>query len=490
MAPLLFALVLVTILHKASTAIPGDIHVTTIEHWPFLMPNHKTGEGFEGIIVDILDEVARRCNFSYTLDLVKDNTWGRRRQDGTWTGMIGEVINNEADIAAAPLVIMSGRSRFIRYTQPYMSSGIRILYTKPSDWLASHAFLFLLKPFSLWMWGILALTLAVITALFIVIVRYSPYEKWSFILGREDEEPLGERSLSSSLFHTLSTLMWQRSRCLPRSSSGRVLTSAWWLFSILVLVSFTSNLTALFLTHNSSIYSVPFTSFEELVQQDDVSFGCAKYGHIASYLETSQEPLAKRLWEQINRDDANLAQTTAAGITKVRASRGAYAFLMEGPMAEYAAGGAPCDLITLGQPLNDKGYAFACNIASDICNIIDNKILEMKEEDVILRIKEKWMNRGCDATKGRELIYDGVDFIDTMGLKGSLVYDKPVTVRKFTGVLVLFLLGAVLASVCLCAEANSTKRTKYTWKREALATSFDNPNVSVERHVQGSESDL
>ncbi|XP_067670124.1 glutamate receptor-like [Haliotis asinina] len=452
MAPLLLVLVLAVNLHQVSPAIPGNIMVTTIEHWPFVMPNNRVGVGFEGIIVDILDELARRCNFTYNLDLVKDNTWGRQRQDGTWTGMIGEVINHDADIAAAPLVILPSRSRVIRYTQPYLSSGIRILYTKPSDWLVTHSFFLLLQPFSLWMWVILAVILAVITALFTVIVRYSPYEKWSFILGTEDEEPLGERSLSSALFHTLSTLMWQRSRCLPRSSSGRILTSVWWLFSILVLVSFTSSLTALFLSHESSIYSVPFTSFEELVQQQDVSFGCVKNGHIASYLQTSQEPLAKRLWEQINKDDANLFQTTASGIAKVRKSRGDYALLMEGIAAEYTSGSQPCDLITLGQPLNDKGYAFACNLNSDICNILDNKLLELKEEDVLLRIKEKWTNKGCDATKGRELVYDGVDFIDTMGFKGSLIYDNPVTVRKFAGGLVLFLLGAVLSIVCLCAD--------------------------------------
>ena len=47
---------------------------------------------FEGFIPDLLESLARRIGFDYEIRLVRDSRYGSQNADGTWNGMIGELI--------------------------------------------------------------------------------------------------------------------------------------------------------------------------------------------------------------------------------------------------------------------------------------------------------------------------------------------------------------------------------------------------------------
>ena len=49
---------------------------------------------FEGYIVDMLERLARKAEFSYVIQLVADNKFGRRLESGRWNGMIREVMES------------------------------------------------------------------------------------------------------------------------------------------------------------------------------------------------------------------------------------------------------------------------------------------------------------------------------------------------------------------------------------------------------------
>jgi ABC-type amino acid transport substrate-binding protein len=50
---------------------------------------------------------------------------------GQWNGIIGELIKNEADMAIAPLTIISAREKVIDFSKPFMNIGISIMIKKP-----------------------------------------------------------------------------------------------------------------------------------------------------------------------------------------------------------------------------------------------------------------------------------------------------------------------------------------------------------------------
>lgn len=47
-----------------------------------------------------------------------------------WTGLIGELVNERADMIVAPLTINPERAEFIEFSKPYKYQGITILEKK------------------------------------------------------------------------------------------------------------------------------------------------------------------------------------------------------------------------------------------------------------------------------------------------------------------------------------------------------------------------
>uniref|UniRef100_A0AAV2M2A9 Uncharacterized protein n=1 Tax=Knipowitschia caucasica TaxID=637954 RepID=A0AAV2M2A9_KNICA len=149
----------------------ATLSVTTIKEEPYAM---SRGSELEGFCVDLLSELSKRVGFSYKIQEVKDGRYGFMDQSGTWTGMIGEIIRGEADLAVAPLTLTSVRERHVDMSAPFLQTGLGFLLRKE---LVSHeSSLSLLGPFSADMWGGL-LGAFLLTGLCIFLVsRMSPTE--------------------------------------------------------------------------------------------------------------------------------------------------------------------------------------------------------------------------------------------------------------------------------------------------------------------------
>jgi len=64
--------------------------------------------------------------------IVKDNSFGNKlANDQSWTGIIGELVRHEVDLAIAPLTITSQRESVVDFSKPWMNLGISILIRKP-----------------------------------------------------------------------------------------------------------------------------------------------------------------------------------------------------------------------------------------------------------------------------------------------------------------------------------------------------------------------
>ena len=52
----------------------------------------------QGMFVDIFNELSRLLNFSYTTTFPPDGEWGALKDDGTWSGMIGQLQSKTVDL--------------------------------------------------------------------------------------------------------------------------------------------------------------------------------------------------------------------------------------------------------------------------------------------------------------------------------------------------------------------------------------------------------
>lgn len=88
-----------------------------------------------GYCVDMVEELSKRMFFDYELILPTDksNDYGQRdKSSGQWSGIIGDLVNGEIDIAVAGMTMTSEREEVVDFVAPYFDqSGISIIIRKP-----------------------------------------------------------------------------------------------------------------------------------------------------------------------------------------------------------------------------------------------------------------------------------------------------------------------------------------------------------------------
>ena len=73
----------------------------------------------DGIALSLLRLVAEKLNFKYDVYLTPDNKFGGRTEDGEWVGMIGDLVNGRADLAANGFNPTMARMKVIRFTPAF-----------------------------------------------------------------------------------------------------------------------------------------------------------------------------------------------------------------------------------------------------------------------------------------------------------------------------------------------------------------------------------
>ena len=63
---------------------------------PFVIRKKEEQDGaawYEGYCIDLLNELARNLKFTYEIYHSPDGLYGAEKENGTWNGMIGELVN-------------------------------------------------------------------------------------------------------------------------------------------------------------------------------------------------------------------------------------------------------------------------------------------------------------------------------------------------------------------------------------------------------------
>ena len=126
-----------------------------------------------GLIPDIFNSLARRLNFTYILSNPRDGKWGAVDENGEWNGIIKDLIDDEADIAAASLAVTQARSEAVDFLVPIKAEMSTFFVSRQGSSFSLDIFT---KPYTYETWQAL-LILIVVAAILLYLIAWLGMEK-------------------------------------------------------------------------------------------------------------------------------------------------------------------------------------------------------------------------------------------------------------------------------------------------------------------------
>ncbi|XP_040042865.1 glutamate receptor ionotropic, kainate 4 isoform X1 [Gasterosteus aculeatus] len=381
-------------INVTDTLFNTTLAITTILENPYVMlrPNHQELEGndrYEGFCVDLLKELADTLKFKYRIRLVGDGQYGVAGANGTWTGMVGELISRKADLAVAGLTITAEREKVIDFSKPFMTLGISIMYRVHLG--RRPGYFSFLDPFSPGVWLFMLLAYLAVSCVLFLVARLTPYEWYNphpCLKGRCNLL-INQYSLGNSFWFPVGGFMQQGSTIAPRALSTRCVSGVWWAFTLIIISSYTANLAA-FLTVQRM--EVPIESVDDLADQTAIEYGTMHGGSTMTFFQNSRYQTYQRMWNFMHSKQPSVfVKSTEEGIARVLNSN--YAYLLESTMNEYYRQ-RNCNLTQIGGLLDTKGYGIGMPLGSVYRDEFDLAILKMQEDNRLEILKRKWWDGG------------------------------------------------------------------------------------------------
>jgi len=394
------ALLLCVNIHHVA-AQEQKLRVTSILAEPYLM---KGDDGDEdkliGFCEDLAEKISNIMDAEHEISIVKDGRYGTPDPSNPsgWSGMIGELLNNEADLAIAPLTVTAARAKVVDFSTPFQEFQLSILMKEPpeeedeSD--STYTFLY---PFHTYVW--LSVILALILIWVLSLIIENSYK-------RPENKPVG-----------IINFLRQESIVSPESLAGKIVRLIFWAFVFIILAAYAASFAAQRIADSDEYVTSEIDNVEDLVKaSDEIHYGVIDGGSTEQYFMRSDNPLYKQMYEFMNSKNTSV-QNYAEGVAKVRgddddddddddgddddSSEGSgddveFAFILESPAAEYQLSKEPCDLIVASEDFGPtKGYGIATAKDSPWSDRVNLAVLEMKENGELEELIEKWWNEGA-----------------------------------------------------------------------------------------------
>ncbi|XP_072312865.1 glutamate receptor ionotropic, delta-1-like [Eucyclogobius newberryi] len=415
------------------------VKVATLLEDPFVMVAENIlgqPKRYKGFSIDVLDALAKSLGFKYDIYQVSDSKYGSQLPNGTWNGMIGDLINKKADMAVSALTITPERESVVDFSKRYLDYSVGILLRKPVERLDMFS---LLAPFEPSVWACVAASIPVVGVLIFLLNRLHALRNANSQKAPGQGEP---GSLHSAIWIVYGAFLQQGADGVIGSVALRIVMGSWWLFTLIVCSSYTANLAA-YLTVSRMDHHI--RTFQDLSRQLDLDYGTVRDSSVYDYFRLKgtnpleQDTAFAELWRTMSRNEGKdfSVSSPSEGIKKVKKT--SYAFLWDLAVLEYSAlTDDDCSLTVSGSSPSSKGYGIALQHGSPYRDLFSQRILELAERGDLDVLKQKWWPRSgrCD-----------------LSLSGTQPVGRSLKLHSFTGVFCILAAGLLLACIVAALEA-------------------------------------
>ncbi|XP_011343034.1 glutamate receptor ionotropic, delta-1 isoform X2 [Ooceraea biroi] len=316
--------------------------------------------------------LVNRMNATISFEVA--NTWGYRKENGSWSGMIGMLQRGEIDIGGTATFLVPERLGVVQYIQLYTHTGSRFVFRRPLLSTVSNIFIL---PFQRNVWLAIAVFLIVAFCLLYLSI------KWEY--QRDETESAtywhqlnpNQPTISDNIFILLGAFAQQGYMYEPYRVPSRIVTLMLLLASLSLYAAYTANIVGLLQSTTDSIKTIPdlLSSPLKLGAQDVV--------YNRYYFKSFQDPVRKAIVEQRIEPKGHKPNWMSMdeGVRRVRNELFAfhaeigtvYQLMQETYLEEEKCGLTQIDFLNVLYPL------LAIQIQSPYSEIIKNGALTLRE---------------------------------------------------------------------------------------------------------------
>ncbi|KAG1692281.1 putative glutamate receptor [Nymphon striatum] len=285
------------------------IKVVTIHDPTYVIIDSKIPIRISGIYADILDCLKQDLETNFDLHIVHDSNYGVKLRNGSWNGMIGELIDEKADIALGPLSMTAERLDVVDFSPEILQSGLSIVYQKPI--ILNFNIQSYLAPFSINFWYMVTASVLVYWACL-----------HFFRLSCNEVECKAEYHARRNLFTIFAMITMQGQDYGPSKSAIRGVLWILWIWCIIINVAYTANIFSVLARQSKS---VPFKSLREFSNQDEYKPLILENSAMISFFQNSSVPWNKKIWKKIlDGGQESFVNTTSEGRMKLSEKKVGY----------------------------------------------------------------------------------------------------------------------------------------------------------------------
>ncbi|XP_042855535.1 ionotropic receptor 21a-like [Penaeus japonicus] len=225
--------------------------------------------------LQVVEAIGSTLNFKPVFEHPGPARWGTILPNGTHTGMVGRISNDEAEMGVGNVFVTEVRAQYITFSIPYDYERACFLTPSPKEmprWMA------LTFPFTLYVWLLLIMTVA-------SLVVFVPLFGKVMML----EECADDLHTFSGTFLYITALFCNQATILPSRTPMQVMAAFLIISGFLTTVFYSSNLKAFMMV---KVVEQPYTSIRQIVESDYDVGGFSDFWR-AIFSESSNENVQK-----------------------------------------------------------------------------------------------------------------------------------------------------------------------------------------------------
>ncbi|XP_013628891.1 PREDICTED: glutamate receptor 3.5-like isoform X1 [Brassica oleracea var. oleracea] len=396
----------------------------------------KNQLGVKGYCIDIFEAAVELLPYPVPRTYI---LYGDGKRNPSYDNLVNEVASNNFDVAVGDITIVTNRTKFVDFTQPFMESGLVVVAPVKGGKSSPWSFL---KPFTVEMWAVTGLLFLFVGAIIWILEH------------RFNEEFRGppRRQIITVFWFSFSTMFFSH-RENTVSTLGRFVLLIWLFVVLIINSSYTASLTSILtvqqLTSRIEGMDSLITSSEPIGVQD----GTFAYKYLVNELNIAPSRIIPLKNEE---DYLSALQLGPRG-------GGVAAIVDELPYIKALLSNSNCEFRTVGQEFTRTGWGFAFQRDSPLAVDMSTAILQLSEEGKLEKIRKKWLTYSHECS---------VQIADTENYQ--------LSVQSFWG---LFLICGIVWFIALTLFC-----WKVFWQCQGLRPEEESDEVRVSEEASSSRS--